>query len=384
MTAESGGYTLAVAGGRPPRATIRAGLIGAGFIGEIHARAIRSAGAVLTAVADGAPDRTLVAASRLGARAALSAEDLISSPDVDVVHICTPNHLHAELTRRAIRAGKHVVCEKPLATTSAEADDLAAQAELAGVVAAVPFIYRYYPMVREARARVLDGSTGPVRIIHGSYLQDWLSRPGDRNWRVDPSLGGMSRTFADIGIHWCDLVEFVTGHRILRLAATLLTSVPIRPAVDPASQALQQVTTEDAATILFETDQRAIGSLVVSQVTPGRKNRLWLSLDGAEASLAFDQEQPESLWMGRREGIQILVRGGEQLSPDAGALTVLPPGHPQGYQDCFNAFVADVYAAIHGVRAEDMPSFAAGRRAAALTEAVLASNAHHAWVDVSE
>ncbi len=364
---------------------IRAGIIGLGFIGEIHARAVRAAGGSLAAVADASPDRTAETAQRLGAAwGAPSTEALVTSLDVDVVHICTPNHLHASLARMALEAGKHVICEKPLATNRADAEDLVATAHAAGVVAAVPFIYRYYPTVREARSRVQDGASGPIRLIHGSYLQDWLSTAQDHNWRVDPTLGGASRTFADIGVHWCDLVEFATGHRITALAARLLTAVPERFAGDSLVEdnRAQRVGTEDAATLVFETNRGAVGSLVASQVTPGRKNRLWFSLDGATTSMAFDQELPESLWVGSRESTTLVVRGSAGMSQAAQRLSVLPAGHPQGYQDCFNAFVSDVYAAVAGEKPEGLPRFEDGLRAAVLTEAVLASSASRSWVEV--
>ena len=364
---------------------VRAGIIGVGFIGEVHARAVRSAGGTLAAVADASPDLSEQAAQRLGAGwGAPSAEALVTSPDVDVVHICTPNHLHAPLVRLALEAGKHVICEKPLATLRADAEDLVAAAHAAGVVAAVPFIYRYYPTVREARSRVQDGGSGPIRLIHGSYLQDWLSTAQDRNWRMDPTLGGASRAFADIGVHWCDLVEFATGHRITALAARLLAAVPERFEGDGLVEVnrAQPVSTEDAATLVFETDRGAVGSLVASQVTPGRKNRLWFSLDGATTSMAFDQELPESLWVGSRESTTLVTRGSAGMSEAAQRLSILPAGHPQGYQDCFNGFVSDVYAAVAGETPEGLPRFEDGLRAAVLTEAVLASSASRSWVEV--
>ena len=381
MTTTQAEYTFGRTVGLQSR-PITAGIIGAGFIGEVHARAIRASGATLAMVADGSVERSVAAARRLGAGLGVSsAEELLASSDIDVVHICTPNHLHASLTRLALSAGKHVICEKPLATGRADAEDLVRLAEAAGVVAAVPFIYRYYPMIQEARARVVGGTAGPVRLVHGSYLQDWLSRSSDHNWRVESELGGPSRAFADIGVHWCDLAEFVTGHRIVSLVAQLTTAVPRR--AEHEGELAHTVPTEDAATIMFTTDGGATGCLVASQVTPGRKNRLWFSVDGADVSVAFDQEQPESLWLGSREQTTILTRGSESMSPDAQRLSVLPAGHPQGYQDCFNGFVADVYSAIAGERQTGMPTFRDGLRAAELTEAVLASAATHSWVEVS-
>lgn len=353
----------------------RSGIVGAGFIGEVHARAVRAAGGVLAAVAGRDPQSSAAAATRLRAqRAAPSAQELVEADDVDVVHICTPNHLHAALAERALAAGKHVICEKPLSTDVDSSRNLAALAAAAPVVAAVPFVYRFYPTVRDARGRVRRGDAGALRLMHGSYLQDWLSRPEDRDWRIDASLGGGSRAFGDIGVHWCDVVEFITGHRITRLVARTLT-VPRgtdRPPPD----------TEDAATVLFETDRAAIGTVAVSQVSPGRKNRLWLSLDGAQASLQFDQELPDSLWIGGREQNAVVHRGAESSTGDAARYNIVPVGHPQGYIDCFTAFVADVYAAAAGDAPDGLPTFDDGLRAAVITDAVLTSAASGGWVEV--
>ena len=189
------------------------------------------------------------------------------------------------------------------------------------MTATVPFVYRFYPMVREARARVADGDTGPLRLLHGSYLQDWLAEDTDDDWRVDAAAGGDSRAFADIGVHWCDLVEFVSGHRITRLAARTVVAVPERGG--------RPVTTEDAAVVLFETDRGAFGNLTVSQISPGRKNRLWFSVDGATESLCFDQENPESLWIGGREVNRQLLRGAER-APGRGPLLRRPGRPPAG------------------------------------------------------
>jgi predicted dehydrogenase len=357
---------------------IRAGIVGAGFMGEVHAHAVRAAAGVVARVAASSPERAAAAATRLGAEAAAdSAEALVAADDVDVVHVCTPNALHAAMTELAIAASKPVVCEKPLATSVEDAERLTAAVERAALVATVPFVYRFYPTVREARARIAAGEPGPLRLLHGTYLQDWLSRPEDTNWRVDPALGGASRAFGDIGVHWCDLMEFTTGHRITRLTARTLTAFSQR-----LTGANGEGGTEDAAVVLFETDQGAAGSVVLSQVSPGRKNRLWFSFDGAEASLSFDQENPDSLWVGGRAANQLLMRGSEAMSEASRRYDVVPVGHPQGYQDCFNAFVADTYAAIAGERPDGLPTFADGLRATVLTEAVLAAAGSPSWVEV--
>ena len=280
----------------------------------------------------------------------------------------------------ALRAGKPVICEKPLATTIDDARLLVAAADEAGVVATVPFVYRFYPTVREARARIAAGEAGRLWMLHGSYLQDWLASSDAPNWRVDPALGGSSRAFGDIGVHWCDLMEFVTGHRIVSLTAATGNAFPERRV---GGGDWGTVGTEDGAAVLFVTDQGARGSVVVSQVSPGRKNRLWFSFDGSLASYAFDQELPDSLWVGGLAGSHVVPRGPDTLSKAAAGYARLPAGHPQGYQDSFNAFVADTYAAIAGSRPDGLPRFADGLRAAVVTQAVVDSARDHAWVEVA-
>jgi predicted dehydrogenase len=372
---------------------VRVAIAGTGFIGAVHARSARLAGASLVGVAASSPESARRAAAALGAeRAFESADELVAAEDVDVVHICTPNHLHVPLAEAALAAGKHVILEKPIAIDAEGAQALTDAATESGKVAAVPFVYRYYPTVREARERVRAGATGPVRLIHGTYLQDWLLKPTDDNWRVDEQLGGASRAFADIGSHWCDLAEFVSGHRITRLCARTLTAMPerIKSEAHAAFQSVngdgeaRPVGTEDAAIVQFETDRGAVGSTVISQISAGRKNRLLLELDAAEEALAFNQEEPESLWLGRREAVTLIKRDPEHLSAAAQPYAVVPAGHPQGYADCFDAFVAEVYEAVAtGQSADGLPVFADGLRAARLTDAVLLSAREERWVDVS-
>ena len=371
---------------------LQAAIAGTGFIGKVHARSARLAGAELAGVAASSPESAAAAAKELRARRAYdSAEELMRDLDIDVVHVCTPNHLHLPLAEAALVAGKHVICEKPLALDVAGAQRLVDVAAESRRHAAVPFVYRYYPTVREARERVRNGQTGALHLLHGTYLQDWLLRPDDTNWRVDDQVGGASRAFADIGSHWCDLAEFVSGHRITRLSARLITAIPERTG-DPGRHAFESgdrkgtarpVSTEDAALVQFETDGGALGSVVISQVSAGRKNRLWIELDGSDEALAFDQEHPEELWCGTRESLTIRRRDPATLSPAAARFASLPAGHPQGYADCFDAFVADVYAAVRGGELPaGTPTFADGLRATQITEAVLASSRDERWVDV--
>jgi predicted dehydrogenase len=381
---------------------LRVGLVGTGFIGAVHARSIRAAGAELVAVASSTPASAVDAAHRLGAgRAAESPEALVTSTDLDVVHIAAPNHLHAELTLAALAAGKHVVCEKPLAVSVAEATRMSDAATAGGLVGAVPFVNRYYPMAREARAQLASGRHGSIHTIHGSYLQDWLRAPGETNWRVDARRGGPSRAFADIGSHWCDLVEWMTGERITELVATTATSVSDRPIGDrptfsangsstagrtgsvDIAEPSRAVDTEDVACVLFLTSGGATGTLTVSQVAAGRKNRLLVEVDATEHSLAFNQEDAERLWVGGQRGSELIARDPAQLSPQAQPYAVLPVGHVQGFHDCFDAFVADVYRSItDGAPVDGLPTFADGVRSAQIVEAVLASANKHSWIEV--
>jgi predicted dehydrogenase len=357
---------------------VGAAFVGGGFMAEVHSRASRAARARLVALASSSPDRATAAADRLGIeRSYPRLSDLLADDDVRVVHICTPNALHAEQARAVIDAGKHVICEKPLATTVADAETLTEAAAAAGVVATVPFVYRFHPMVREARARFLSGETGHLLTVQGSYLQDWLLEETDDNWRVDVEAGGISRAFADIGSHLVDLIEFITGDRIARVAAAKRTFFRSRAEH-------RVVATEDAVTVAIETHGGAIGSLLVSQVAPGRKNRLQLELSGSAETIGFDQESPEGLWLGRRHGSLQLQREAAELHPDAARLSIVPAGHPQGYQDAFNAFVADSYAAISGEKPDGLPVFADGLRAARITEAVMTASATARWVEITE
>jgi predicted dehydrogenase len=365
--------TTAVA---PAPNALRVGFIGGGFMATVHSRASRSARATLAGVASSTLASAELAAAGLGlGRAYDSAAALLADESIDLVHICTPNTTHTELAIAAIDAGKHVICEKPLATTVEHAEALATRAAEAGVTATVPFIYRYHPMVREARARVAAGQLGTLLTIQGAYLQDWLLSEDDDDWRVDSTLGGPSRAFADIGSHLVDLVEFVTGDRITRLAANKRTVFTERATNS-------NIATEDAVALVVETAAGAIGTLLVSQVAPGRKNSLTLEIAGSAESIRFDQEAPETLWLGRRAGSELLTRDPDQLSADARRLSVLPAGHPLGYQDAFNAFVADSYAAARGTAPDGLPTFADGLRAARLTAAVLESAETGGWVTV--
>lgn len=349
---------------RPPRSAI----IGAGMVGSVHAHAVHRAGGRLAAISGSTPLSSQRSAQRLGAERAATADEICAAEDVDVVHICTPNNLHLEQVAAALAAGKHVICEKPLATSMSDAQSLVDAAAEAGTVAAVSFIYRFYPMVREARSRVTDAA---VWLVHGGYLQDHMAKADPTGWRSDPSQSGVSMTFADIGSHWCDLMEFVTGQRI--------TAVFAMEAAAPRDGVRQ----DDGAVVAFRTDRGALGSVVVSQASPGRKNQLSFSFDGGETAVQFNQERPDELVIGGLDASTVLLRDGAVLDPASARYSVLPAGHPQGYQDCFNLFVADVYEAIRtGTVPDGLPLFADGLRAARIHAAVAASVSSGTWTNV--
>jgi len=366
-------------------------IVGTGMIGAVHRRAALLAGAEIRGVAASSPQRARDVAQAWGVpRAYRDIEDVVADPQVQVVHVCTPNHLHRGMAQAALEAGKHVICEKPLATTLEDAQALAALAASNALVATVPFVYRYHPVIREARARIAQGELGPLHLIHGSYLQDWLLDPASNNWRVDPALGGASRVFADIGSHWCDLVEWVSGERFAEVSAAFATVIAERSTdtgqsftTAVAGGAMQPVASEDVAAAMFRTGAGTLASLTVSQVSAGRHNRLWFEIDGARASVAFNQEDAERLWIGlpdQRE--EVFVRGPGAGSAEQRRLSVLPAGHAQGYGPCFEAFVADTYRTIEGEQPHGLPTFEDGVRSALIVDRVIASARTRAWTTI--
>jgi predicted dehydrogenase len=374
----------------PAPARRGAAILGAGMIGDVHRRAAILAGAEVVGALASSPRRSKQVADGWGVAAYQDLAEVLADERVKVVHICTPNATHAPFAEAALRAGKHVICEKPLGISLAEAERMVAAAAESDLVAAVPFVYRYHPMVREIRARRQAGEFGAWNLLHGSYLQDWMLSPDASSWRVDPELGGPSRAFADIGSHWCDLVQWVSGETFTDVLAELSIAVPTRPATagptfagpTEVSGDRVEVRTEDSAALLLRTAAGVLGSVTISQVAAGRKNRLWFELDGALGSAVFDQEDPERIWLGGADGNRILVRDPEHGSPEQRRLSKLPAGHAQGYAQCFEAFVADAYAAIDGGSPEGLPTFEDGLRSAQLVDAVLRSAHNGSWTKV--
>jgi predicted dehydrogenase len=372
---------------------LRAAVIGIGFVGPFHVDAIRRAGhADVVALVGSNLERTRARADALGVAGATTDLDEVL-PDVDVVHVCTPNDSHVAFAERALNAGKHVVVEKPLALSVDDARRVQLLASEKGLHGAVAFTYRGYPMVQEARQLVADGEVGSLRLVHGGYLQDWLANETDYNWRIE-AWAGRSRAVADIGSHWFDTAEFVSGQRITAVCADFATFIPVRqrPAVAAVAFAEAsgerepvQIGSEDAATVLVRFGDGARGALVLSQVSPGRKNAFNLELDGATASIAWGQEQPERLWIGTRDEERTVFR--QLAAPPAAGIPSLPAGHPEGWAEALRDLMRAFYGAILAgdpppVGETPYPSLADGVRAVELVEAVVTSAEQSGWVTV--
>jgi predicted dehydrogenase len=377
------------------------GLVGPGFAGVHHIDAVRRLGFVdVVAVAASSQASAEARARALGVPKAYgSFEALAADRTVDVVHVTTPNALHGAVIDAALAHGKHVVCDKPLASTEAEARRLRDAARAAGVVHAVTFNYRGNPMVQQARAMVAAGEIGPVHLIHGAYLQDWLLEDTDYSWRLDPAQG-QSSAMADIGSHWCDLAQHVSGQRIEAVLAHLSTVVATRVRPPGAVQAFAAageggtrvpITSEDLAMVLLRFSGGAAGAVTVGQVCAGHKNDLRLEVCGGGGSLRWAQESQNELWIGaRRKGNTTLAKDPTLLAPDAARYARLPGGHQEGWADAFFNVIRDIYAVIaHPIAGPDarttMATFDAGYAAACLVDAVLRSHrAGGVWTRVAE
>ena len=378
------------------------GLVGPGFVGMHHIDAVRRLGFVdVVAIADVDEALAREKASALGIRKAYGSFDaLAADPDVDVIHNTTPNHLHGAVIRAALAHRKHIVSEKPLASSASEAGALWSEAVDAGVVHAVTFNYRGNPLVQQARAMVARGDIGSVHFVHGGYLQDWLLKPTDYSWRLEPDQGGASSAFADIGSHWCDLAQHVTGSAIVEVMADLATVVPTRYRPVRSPQAFAKggndaresfrVKSEDLATILVRFENGARGCATIGQVCAGHKNDLWIELNAASASLRWRQEQQNELWIGRRDTAnELLAKDPSLMDAEAQPYAHLPGGHQEGWSDAFTNVIRDIYSCVaEGTSSDDArtPAFATfedGYRVACLVDAVLESHRNgSAWTKV--
>jgi predicted dehydrogenase len=383
------------------RERIRVAVIGAGFSGSAHVDALsRLRDVEVTGVLASSPDRAHAAAERLRvARGYASLADVLSDDDLDAVHICTPNVLHADMITAALDAGKHVLAEKPLALDAAQARTLASLAGRANVVTGVCFNYRHFPLVQQLRAEVRGGEYGRPHLIRGAYLQDWLLFPADWNWRLESARAGATRAVGDIGSHWLDLAQHVTDDRVVAVMADLgrVHEERMRPAAEVETfrqgDGLREpvgVDTEDYGSVLLRFASGSRGTLIVSQVTAGAKNRLTIGVDAATASLEWNQEHPDTLHIGRRDSASLDVpRDPAMLAHAAADLTRLPAGHAEGWADALRNQFEDFYAAVAARRkgashSATFASFDDAYRVARLVDAIAQSDHERRWVDVPD
>ncbi len=378
---------------------IKVGVVGTGFIGPAHIEALRRLPNVeVAALCEVTTELAKEKAAQLGISRAYTFDDLLKQDDIQSVHICTPNFLHFAQSKAALLAGKHVICEKPLAKDLHEAEELVALAAQTGLVNAVHFNLRYYPLVRQMKTMSEKGDLGDVYSIIGSYLQDWLFYETDYNWRLEPDKSGASRAIADIGSHLMDVIEYITGLKTVEVMADFNTIHKTRKkplkAVEtysgkmlrPEDYADVPITTEDHANVLLRFDNGNRGSVTVSQVSAGRKNQLKLEISGSKKTFAFNSESPNEMWIGNRDGYnQSLMRDPSLAYPEASALMTFPGGHNEGFPDTSKQMFKEVYAAIAaGKQPENptYPTFADGYRELLICERILDSNRQQGWVKV--
>ncbi|HEV8489690.1 MAG TPA: Gfo/Idh/MocA family oxidoreductase [Candidatus Limnocylindrales bacterium] len=377
---------------------IGAAVIGTGFIGTVHVEALRRIGAQVRGVLGSSPERGRARAESLGvAHAYPSLDALLDDPEVGVVHVTSPNHLHVEQASAILAAGRHVVCEKPLAMTAEESARLVDEAARSGLVNAVNFNIRFYPLNQHVRELVADGSLGEVRFVTGHYLQDWLLHDTDWNWRLEPGKGGSLRAVGDIGSHWLDLVTFLTGQPIVAVMADLATFVPLRRQPKGAVETFstersaetvgREMATEDVATILIRFANGARGAVAVSQISAGRKNSLRWEIDGSIGAAAWDSESPEHLWLGHRDRPnELLLRNPALMGAAGRAAAALPGGHVEGFADTFGALFRAIYADVAAGRPSPRPAyatFADGHDEMLVGDAVAASARAGRWAEVA-
>jgi predicted dehydrogenase len=376
---------------------LHAAIVGPGFVGRAHLEALRRLGIPVQGILASTPERSTGAADSLRLQHAYkSLDEIAADTSVQVVHLCTPNNLHFQDASQLLRAGKHVLCEKPLALDSRESAALVSLLKDTGLVGVVTYNLRYYPLCQESRALIRKGAIGQVKLIHGSFLQDWLLFPTDWNWRLEAKLGGELRAVSDIGTHWLDLATWITNSKVSELCADLATVLPTRRRPKGRVETFQKagtaeteevmISTDDYASVLLHFENEARGVMTVSQVSPGRKTRLWFEIDGTEGSLSFDSESPNQLWIGRRDrACELLPKDPALQTPESRGYAAYPGGHPEGYPDTFVQLFKDVYGYIAAgdFRApRTFPTFETGHDELVLCEAIAESAQNKSWVSV--
>jgi predicted dehydrogenase len=378
---------------------VNVAVVGTGFIGPAHIEALRRLPHIeVVGLCEATLELAQQKADILGIPKAYTFEEMLKDETVKVVHICTPNFLHFPQAKAALLAGKHVICEKPLATKIEEAEELVALAKEKGLVNAIHFNLRYYPMVRQMKTMRESGELGEIYSVLGSYLQDWLFLQTDYNWRLEPDKSGDSRAIADIGSHLLDITEYVTGLKITEVMADFSTVhktrlKPLKPIETYSGGLLQEsdyqeveINTEDHATVMLRFDNGNKGSVTVSQVAAGRKNRLNIEIAGSKSNFEWCSEKPNEMWIGKRETAnQQLMRDPGLFTKEAAALISFPGGHNEGFPDTSKQLFKEVYAAIReGKQPENptFPTFADGLRELIICERIIESHRKQAWVKI--
>jgi predicted dehydrogenase len=376
---------------------IGAAVIGTGFIGTVHVEALRRIGVDVRGVLGSSPERGAQRAAALGvAQAYPSLDALLADETVRVVHVTSPNHLHVPQARQILAAGRHVVCEKPLALSALESAELVRLAVDSGLVNAVNFNIRFYPLNQHLQETIAGGGLGEVRFVTGHYFQDWLLHETDWNWRLEPDKGGSLRAVGDIGSHWLDLMTFITGQPVTSVMADLATFVgqrqmPTGPvetfSTERSSETVTRaMATEDAATILLRFANGARGALAISQISPGRKNSLQYEIDGSVSAAAWDSETPDHLWLGHRDRPNEILQRNPALMTEAGRrVAALPAGHVEGFGDTFGALFRAIYADVAADGPAGRPpyaTFADGHDEMLVGDAIAQSARLGRWVDV--
>jgi predicted dehydrogenase len=377
---------------------IRTAIFGTGFMGRVHLEGVRRVESVEAAAMVG---RNAEAARRLATGFSVPIittdyREILRDPAIDAVHVCIPNAQHFSMAKDALNAGKHVLCEKPLATSVEEGEELVSLATGRGLRNCVCHNLRYYPMVQQMRAMREAGDLGDILVVQGTYSQDWLLYDTDWNWRVETKAGGPSRCMADIGSHWFDMAEHVTGLRVNSLCADLQTFHPTRKQpkhsvetfanklLGPGDYIETPVDTEDFGAVIFRMGTRTRGSMTASQVSAGRKNGLSIEIYGTKSSVGWRQERPDELWAGHRnEANQIFIKDPSLLKPAARGFADLPGGHSEGYDDTFKQVFRRFYASIETPSAlPEYPQFIDGLRQLTILNAEMQSHRTRGWVDV--
>lgn len=378
---------------------IKVAVVGTGFIGPAHIEALRRLPNIeVAALCEANIELATEKAALLGIPKAYIFEDLLKDESIECVHICTPNFLHYSQSKAVLEAGKHVVCEKPLATKIEEAEELVALAKKTGLVNAIHFNLRYYPLVRQMKTMREKGDLGEIYAVMGSYLQDWLFLQTDYNWRLEPDKSGDSRAIADIGSHLLDITEYITGLKIVEVMAdfTTIHKTRLKPlkAIETYSGKMLQasdyaevpINTEDHANVLLRFDNGNKGSVTVSQVSAGRKNRLNIEISGSKSNLEWCSERPNELWIGKRETAnQSLMKDPSLFYREAGSLISFPGGHNEGFPDTSKQMFKEVYAAVaEGKQPENptFPTFADGLRELVICERIIESHRKQSWVKI--